>query len=247
VVKQHCAQVSGLYAPETWVPHVTVAMGNLTPETSALAKENLAEYRPQPSETLHKLWLARLRDETGRWELVAEYPLAQVDTAAADVVAGMPDDLHPGLRDYLYMAYNFYIEDRLDMAMQVADDAFKHVGWPGGTWDEFYNHLTCEKDARDSATLHRIDDGLSIELDRDAPFDLYQHLASTASEARSEIANMFQVKFERPIMITVFRPDSPLEYISGRHGYASFRTELDKVCIPRNAAESDRVVETFLH
>lgn len=138
------------------------------------------------------------------------------------------------LNAYLQTAMEYYRQDKLDVAMQVINDAMQTVGWPEGLWTEFLNRLTCEKDARDGAEHHIVNDKLSIELDRNAPVSAYEQLKSTALEAMKRVANALQVEYRRPILITVFRADAATEFIAGPHGYVSHKSEHDKICFPWN-------------
>lgn len=156
------------------------------------------------------------------------------------------------LEAYLEMAQEYYARDDLATAMRVVEDAFESRGWPPGEWTEFYNALQCENDARDASRVYPVDDRLSIELDRTAPRDLLDSIASAALDARERVAVVLEVEFSRPALITVFLPDAPLEFISGPHGYVERKRDIDKICLPRQDVESPReaysaLVHEFVH
>ena len=142
------------------------------------------------------------------------------------------------LSAYLELAQKYYQEDRLDIAMKVVQDAFHIVGWPTGGWSQFYNNLTCENDARDSASLHRVDELLSVEIDAEAPEHVYSSLMDAAIEARRFASTQLQVELKSPVLVTIFRSDAPIQFISGRYGYVSPKTELYKICLPWLYSES---------
>ena len=167
----------------------------------------------------------------------------------ADEIEYPPD---APLEAYLRIAEEFHREDRLDLAMRVVDDAFKAKGWVPGLWTAFYNELRCEKDARDAALLRRVDDRLTIELQRDAPPSLFQKLRWRALSARQEVERVLSIGLSRPVMITVFLPDAPVGFIVGSYGYVSRKTELDKICLPYRAVVSpgelrDALEHEFTH
>lgn len=160
--------------------------------------------------------------------------------------------IHAPLRAYLELAEGYYSQDKLDVAMAVVEDAFKGQGWPAGPWNEFYNRLVCEKDARDASDLYKVDDKLSIELPREEPADMRRELAARALEARENVGKLLQVEYLRPVMITVFLPDAALDYIIGAHGYVGNKTDFDKICLPYDTLSSreetlDALIHEFTH
>lgn len=158
------------------------------------------------------------------------------------------EGLDAPLEAYMQIAYNFYIEDNLEGAMQVVLDAFERKGWAAGAWDEFYNRLTCESDARAASIQHKADDRLTIELPRNTSQAQIGQISRLALEARNKVAGILEVQFDRPAMITVFLPNAPIEFISGSHGYVEHKVDLDKICVPYEALESDEdTMDTLVH
>ena len=152
------------------------------------------------------------------------------------------------LKAYLEIAERYYIEDRLDAAMRVVTDAFEQTGWPEGLWTEFYNALQCEKDARDASDLHQLDGKLTIELPRTAGAETLAVLGSVGLDARAKVGELLRVDFAASVMITVFLPDAPVEFISGSHGYVNHKVGLEKICVPNDCLRSREVVdETLVH
>ncbi len=149
---------------------------------------------------------------------------------------------------YLNIASDFYEQDRLDDAMQVVTDAFEREGWPEGGWTAFYNSLVCEKDARDAGRIHKIDYGLQLEVPKTISPATFEMLKAKALDARAQIGQALRVGFVRPILVTVFLPDAPLDFISGSYGFATHKYEIDKVCFPYRYLDKPREVEsTLLH
>jgi len=160
--------------------------------------------------------------------------------------------LNAPLGAYLELAERYYREDRLDLAMRVVTDAFEARGWAPGLWTAFYNELRCEAEARDASLLRRVDEKLSIELDRRALPALYRGLRSAAVGARETVAGLLRVEFAGPVMITVFVPDAPVDFIVGSYGYVSHKIGLDKICVPWHTIEApaearDTLVHEFTH
>lgn len=152
------------------------------------------------------------------------------------------------LQAYLEIAYNYFLEDRLELAMQVARDGSQTQGWPLNAWIEFYNELQCESDARAASEKHQIGEKLTLEIVRGTPPSVVEHVRASAERARSEIVRILGVELIRPILITVFLPDAPVGFISGSHGYTFHKAGLDKVCIPHSALEPrEGLDETMLH
>lgn len=150
------------------------------------------------------------------------------------------------LTAYLELSYRYYMEDRLDISMQVVQDAFATAGWPAGGWDEFYNELVCEKDARDASDSQEAD-GLVIELDRGST-EFAGIVKSAALDARAHITDALKVDLTRKTMITVFLPDAAVDFISGSYGYVSHKTTLDKICIPhRSVLSYPAAFHTLVH
>jgi len=152
------------------------------------------------------------------------------------------------LSAYLELAHKYFAEDDLDTAMKVVRDAFAEVGWQPGEWTEFYNELRCEYEARKTSVRRRVDDSLSIEIDRSSPPSAFGILRSAAVDAREIVRSALEVALVDPVLITVFRPDAPLDFIVGRYGYVSRKNGLDKICIPGGYWRSyPEAYATFIH
>jgi len=72
---RHCEQLFEYYAPEQWMPHITIAMGDLTAGNFERARHDLAGYRPFYRQAIRKLQLVQKHERTGHIEIVQSYPL----------------------------------------------------------------------------------------------------------------------------------------------------------------------------
>ena len=152
------------------------------------------------------------------------------------------------LTAYLQIAEDYYRQDRLDMAMQVVWDVFESEGWPEGLWTEFYNELTCEKEARDASNPESVADKLTIELHRDVTSPVREMAKSVALESREKVAGPLVVEFDRPVIVTVFLPNAAVDFISGSHGYVAHKNTLDKICVPHSSLSSRQgLASTLVH
>jgi 2'-5' RNA ligase len=69
----HCVDLYENYLPDIWVPHVTLARGDLTPANCERAWSDLQGYRPRYREVLSNAHLVRRDGETGLVEFIARY------------------------------------------------------------------------------------------------------------------------------------------------------------------------------
>lgn len=152
------------------------------------------------------------------------------------------------LGGYLEIVDKLYMDDRLDVALRAAHDAFEATGWPAGGWTEFYNRLVCEKEARDLSVVYKLDSTLTIEISRDAPDAVRDGLKSAALDARQNVTGLLEIELKIPCVVSVFLPDAPLEFISGSYGYAMRKTNISKICLPWETVQSrERALQTLTH
>lgn len=152
------------------------------------------------------------------------------------------------LSGYLRIVHGLYMEDRLDVALQAAHDAFETAGWPAGAWTEFYNTLQCEADARAASNETKLDDILIAEIPREGGDALCDQVRTAAREARKIVADLLEVQFKRPCLIAVLLPDAPLPYISASRGYMVRKNDLTKICVPyQTIASHEGLREMLVH
>ena len=75
VLSATCVHVAEYYLPERWVPHVTLAMGDLTPHDLERSRQDLRQYHPRYQQVISSLQLVQRHEPTGRIEIVQGYPL----------------------------------------------------------------------------------------------------------------------------------------------------------------------------
>ena len=72
--EHHGVDVFGYYLPEQWVPHVTVAMEDLTAANLARAKRDLRGYHPRYRQMIANINLVERCNESGRIEIIRSFP-----------------------------------------------------------------------------------------------------------------------------------------------------------------------------
>lgn len=168
----------------------------------------------------------------------------------------MPEDSFPphvlsrwaALGGYLDIVHTLYLEDRLDVALQAAHDAFRSTGWPEGGWTEFYNTLVCEADARAASNAIRVDATITIEVPREADDTVCENVRRAALEARARVGDLLDVEFAHPCLIAVLLPDAPLQFISSPYGYSIQKKGMNKICVPwDNVRDRETLLRTLIH
>ena len=77
MLQRHCEEVFDNYLPERWVPHVTVAMGDLTDDNLERAKRDLSGFHPHYRQRISIIHLVQVCDETGLIEIVKSCTLGR--------------------------------------------------------------------------------------------------------------------------------------------------------------------------
>jgi hypothetical protein len=73
VLRGHCDDVFEYFLPEKWVPHVTVAMEDLTDENLERVKKDLGKYHLYYRQVLSNIHLVQRCEDTRRIEIVGGY------------------------------------------------------------------------------------------------------------------------------------------------------------------------------
>jgi 2'-5' RNA ligase len=73
VLRGHCDELFEYCLPRKWVPHVTVAMEDLTDENLERVKKDLGEYHPYYRQVLSNIHLVQRCEDTGRIEILRSY------------------------------------------------------------------------------------------------------------------------------------------------------------------------------
>lgn len=74
---QHCENLFQDYLPENWIPHVTVAMKDLTDQVFNRAMHNLRGYHPYYQQTISNINLVQAFGEMERIEIIRSVRLMQ--------------------------------------------------------------------------------------------------------------------------------------------------------------------------
>jgi 2'-5' RNA ligase len=73
VLEQHCEALVELYRPESWVPHITVAMGDLSQENFERALEDLSNYEPRPVQLARQISLDQSKTVGSGFEVFSRW------------------------------------------------------------------------------------------------------------------------------------------------------------------------------
>ncbi|MEI5908068.1 2'-5' RNA ligase family protein [Bacillus spongiae] len=71
---KYCEDLFELYIPEYWIPHITLAMGDLSETDFNSFKESYKDYSPSFKQTISKLALVEFKNN-GRVELLSSYEI----------------------------------------------------------------------------------------------------------------------------------------------------------------------------
>ncbi|GGF29162.1 hypothetical protein GCM10010954_30390 [Halobacillus andaensis] len=69
LLEQHCENLFALYAPDQWVPHITLAMGDISPEDIQIFKKEYHNHAPAFTQKVDHLALVEFKKD-GRVELL---------------------------------------------------------------------------------------------------------------------------------------------------------------------------------
>jgi len=72
IMAKHCKTVFSYYIPETWVPHVSIAMEDLTLENLKKFQHNFSEYSPLFKQKLSTIALVEFQ-KSGKGDLLKEW------------------------------------------------------------------------------------------------------------------------------------------------------------------------------
>jgi 2'-5' RNA ligase len=77
MLQRQCEEVFDNYLPERWVPHVTVAMGDLTDANWEQGARDLSGFHPHYRQRISNIHLVQVCDETGIIEIVKSCTLGR--------------------------------------------------------------------------------------------------------------------------------------------------------------------------
>lgn len=75
VLALYCPEIASYYRPQSWVPHVTLAMGDLTEEAFNRARADLSCYRSGLRDMANNISLIQPRNDPAGFEIVSRHRL----------------------------------------------------------------------------------------------------------------------------------------------------------------------------
>jgi 2'-5' RNA ligase len=77
IVAHHCTELFPEYLPERWVPHVTIAMQDITVDVMRRALAEFDGYQPRWRQVLPALSLVARNAGSGSWEIIESWTLSE--------------------------------------------------------------------------------------------------------------------------------------------------------------------------
>lgn len=75
LLQKYCSQTFRFYTPQNWLPHITLAQDDLTPNRFRKAKKDLENYHPHYRLILHHICLVRWYDQDRKIRIHKKYVL----------------------------------------------------------------------------------------------------------------------------------------------------------------------------
>ncbi len=141
------------------------------------------------------------------------------------------------LRLHLAKAQEYWREDRLGLANEALRQAQK-VGFPPGALYDFQRMLEAEQGAREAGRLFRTAEHLIIEGDPARWGEYWQTIVETACVAARTVEETLDVRWGRPILLTLIPDNGWVSFMRARYGYYAARTDSHKVCLPPMAIQN---------
>lgn len=135
------------------------------------------------------------------------------------------------LRLHVAKAREYWRLDRLDLANAAMCQALR-VGVPPGPLYDFQRVLEAELGARLAGSLIRVGEHLILEADPLRWGGYWPHLIKTAAAALQRVEAALDVRWAKPVLITLIPEDEWVGFLRARYGYYAARTESHKVCLP---------------
>lgn len=129
------------------------------------------------------------------------------------------------------MARRLLDEDRLDLAAGAVQRAL-HAGlFPSDAFD-LQRMIEAEFGARQRGARLRIAERLLIEARPEDWLGHWADILQTAERAQQDVGEALGAKWGAPVLLTLIPVDEWMEFVHGRYGYYSQRTEAHKICLP---------------
>src|SRR5258706_16112120 len=134
------------------------------------------------------------------------------------------------LRVHLAKAEEFWRQDRLDLANEAMRRALR-TGIPVSHVYNLQRTIEAEWGARQLSEQISIEANLIIEAQRQS-FSWWDELTEIAKSAHAIVTSTLEVKWSKPVLMTLFPYDEWVEFMHSRYGYYSDREPVHKVCLP---------------
>jgi hypothetical protein len=141
------------------------------------------------------------------------------------------------LRLHVGQAREYWRLDRLDLAVRAMELALK-AGVPPGPMYDLQRTMESEMGARASGQRIRVAEHLTIEADPARWGGYWPVIASEAARALETVESTLDVRWSRPVLLTLIPEDDWVAFMHARFGYYTARTESHKVCLPPCAVRS---------
>jgi hypothetical protein len=138
------------------------------------------------------------------------------------------------LRLHLTQAQSYWLEDRLDLADAAMRNALR-VGIPAGHWYNLQRTIEAELGAREACRFHRITEELIIEAAPQLWGGFWPTIIKLAVETLRTVTNGLDVRWGKPLLLTLIPNEEWVAFMHARYGYYSRRSETHKVCLPPSA------------
>jgi hypothetical protein len=132
---------------------------------------------------------------------------------------------------HLAAADGYWRADRLDLAHAAMGKALR-VGVPAGNWYNLQRVIEAELAARETGEVLRLDETLLIESSPAAWATDWPKLVELARESLRHVTAALDVRWGRPVLLTLFTERDWLVFMRARYGYYATRAPWHKVCLP---------------
>ena len=145
------------------------------------------------------------------------------------------------LRLHLTKARELWLADRLDLADAAMRRALR-VGFAPGSQYDLQRTIEAEYGARRAGAMWRLGEELIVE---GAPARWERHWPAIVREltrAMTDVTRTLNVRWGKPVLITLIPQDDWVEFMHARYGYYAERVETHKVCLPPTAIHPSEIL-----
>jgi hypothetical protein len=147
---------------------------------------------------------------------------------------------------HLGKAWQFWREDRLELAVRAIDAAMR-AGVPASHLYDFHRMVDAEFATRQQAQRRRLGEHLEVEAPLDLPAELLDRIGSAFASSAERVAVALSLRWGRSILLSLVPEDAFVEFMRARFGYYAERTERHKVCLPPCAWRTGELSRALRH